>query len=121
MAIQATLSSHSRNVDDRAIQSLRQADRERKANMERIVDEYNALEERLGDTTRKYEASRARCTVLQQGNKKLKSQVKTVLKKTVADDEFVDALKKELAHYRKRTAAISQSLKMRRRKLRGIL
>ena len=100
-----------KGVDGKAAESLRKLDKERKAAMERLLEEYNDLEGTFEETKRRYKASRARCTVLEQGNKKLKSQVKVVLKKTTTDDKFVDALKEELAHSRRKVSLLSEHLR----------
>ncbi|XP_035286697.1 coiled-coil domain-containing protein 13 isoform X2 [Anguilla anguilla] len=93
---------------DRNISHLRAMERDRKDMVEKLNGDYAALLREHEELKRKFEASRARNTVLSSEVKSLKGQVSTLLEKGKHDDELVDALLKQQKQLQEVLARLSQ-------------
>ena len=71
-------------------------ERERRNAMERVVAEYQELEDEYGTLSKRYDGARARNKVLEADGRKSKAQVQVLLSKTGTDDALVDALRAEV-------------------------
>lgn len=101
-------------VDDQAKAELRAMNAERQRAVEAITEDYHRVAEEAEAYKKKAEASKLRMRTLENEQKKMKTHLKTLLSKATKDDEFVDALRQEVADLRRKNAGLTGDLRSTR-------
>ena len=103
------------SVDARAQAEIAEMEAERKESLDRVFADYEDMERKAGEARRRADAARARVSVLQKDNRRLRDQIKVVLDKTATDDSLIDQLRNDIQAGRRRMAEMQQRVEAVRR------
>jgi len=105
------------SVDAQAKSDLRAMEVERQRAIEDLTEGYADMQREAAAQKRKAEAAKARVRTLEMEHKKVKAHLKTMLGKATTDDQFVDALRQEVAQLRRDNAGLTNDLNSTRSEL----
>lgn len=113
----ASRGSGATSVDAQAKADLRAMETERARAIEELTEGFASAQREAAEHKRKAEAARARVRTLEMEQKKVKAHLKTMLAKATTDDEFVDALRQEVAQLRRQNSSLTGELNSTRSEL----
>mgnify|MGYP003338467174 CR=1 FL=1 len=97
-------------VEDRAKQTLAQMEQRRTQAADAVAQELDEMHQIAAMQKAKIDGQKARLQTLESVSRKMRGEVKVLLKKTAADDGLIDALREEIAQNRNAMATMTRKL-----------
>lgn len=97
-------------VEDRAKQTIASMERRRNEAADAVAQELDEMHQIAAMQKAKIDGQKARLQTLESVSRKMRGEVKVLLKKTAADDGLIDALREEIAQNRNAMATMTRKL-----------
>ena len=97
-------------IEDQAKQTLAQMEQRRAQAADAVAQELDEMHQIASMQKSKIDGQKARLQTLESVSRKMRGEVKVLLKKTAADDGLIDALREEIAQNRNAMATMTRKL-----------
>ena len=98
------------NVEEQARYELQKMEQRRNETTEAIAQELDEMHQIAADQKSKLDGQKARLGTLENNTRKMRGEIKVLLKKTAADDSLIDALREEIAQNRNGMATMTRKI-----------